>query len=518
MLFQSASHSANFLKTANRTLSSACYQSGRGKAERSVGVALTESTDRTGRLLVTRTVDSVRAWLTDHSDSSRAQRAAGTAFAIRVVSAALVYLTQVLLARWMGSFEFGVYVYVWTWVLLLGGVVDFGLASSAQRFIPEYSGTQQFALLRGFLSGSRWIVLALATAWALIAALGIWLFGAWVHSYEVIPLYIACFALPLFTLSRVQDGIARSYDWINLALIPGYIIRSVLLIAVMAAAYALRFPTDASTAMLAAVATTWLSVLGQTLVMNRRLKRQVEPGPKAYRVRTWLAVSVPIFMVEGFYLLLTYADVIVLQQYRPPDEVAVYYAAAKTLALVAFVYFSVSAAVAHKFSEYHISGNKAELSTLLVASIRWTFWPSLAATIVILALGKPFLWLFGPQFVDGYYLMFILAIGPLARATIGPVERLLNMVGEQRACAVVYAAAFAANIALCVVLIPLFGVAGAAIAISAAMMLESVLLFAVTKQRLGLHVFIWRPGAQSGKVSTGLPQDCAQNKTPADAT
>ena len=38
--------------------------------------------------------------------------------------------------------------------------------------------------------------------------------------------------------------------------------------------------------------------------------------------------------------------------------------------------------------------------------------------------------------------MFILAIGLLARATVGPVERLLNMLGEQRACALVYAGAF----------------------------------------------------------------------------
>jgi O-antigen/teichoic acid export membrane protein len=60
----------------------------------------------------------------------------------------------------------------------------------------------------------------------------------------------------------------------------------------------------------------------------------------------------------------------------------------------------------------------------------------------------------------------------------------------------VYATAFAANIALCVVLIPRFGIAGGAIAISGAMILESVLLFAVTKQRLGLHVFIWRPKKQ----------------------
>jgi len=113
--------------------------------------------------------------------------------------------------------------------------------------------------------------------------------------------------------------------------------------------------------------------------------------------------------------------------------------------------------------------------------------------LIILGLGKPFLWLFGPQFTDGYYLMFILAVGPLARATVGPAERLLNMVGEQRACAVVYLAAFLGNIALCVVLIPIFGIAGAAIAISGAMILEAVLLFVVTKERLGLHVFIWRP-------------------------
>jgi O-antigen/teichoic acid export membrane protein len=91
--------------------------------------------------------------------------------------------------------------------------------------------------------------------------------------------------------------------------------------------------------------------------------------------------------------------------------------------------------------------------------------------------------------------MFILAVGPLARATVGPVERLLNMVGEQRACAVVYAAAFLTNIALCMLLIPWFGLAGAAMAVSGAMLLETVLLFAVTKERLGLHVFIWRPRA-----------------------
>ena len=59
----------------------------------------------------------------------------------------------------MGSFEFGIYVYVWTWVLLFGQLLDLGLATAAQRFIPEYRERGQLALLRGFVSaaaGSRW--------------------------------------------------------------------------------------------------------------------------------------------------------------------------------------------------------------------------------------------------------------------------------------------------------------------------------------------------------------------------
>ena len=60
-------------------------------------------------------------------------------------------------------------------------------------------------------------------------------------------------------------------------------------------------------------------------------------------------------MVEGFYLMLTNTDILLLQHFRTPEDVAVYYAAAKTLTLIAFVHFAVSAAVAHRFSEYHVA-------------------------------------------------------------------------------------------------------------------------------------------------------------------
>jgi hypothetical protein len=47
------------------------------------------------------------------------QRLAGSVFMLRVASALLAYVPQVLLARWMA----GIYVYVWTWVLLPAGLL-----------------------------------------------------------------------------------------------------------------------------------------------------------------------------------------------------------------------------------------------------------------------------------------------------------------------------------------------------------------------------------------------------------
>ncbi len=65
------------------------------------------------------------------------------------------------------------------------------------------------------------------------------------------------------------------------------------------------------------------------------------------------------------------------------------------------------------------------------------------------------------------------------------------MLGEQRMCALIYEAAFAINFAACLALIPYFGAAGAAAATTTALVVESIMLFRVTKSRLGFHVFVW---------------------------
>ena len=416
------------------------------------------------------------------------RRLAGTIFMIRVVSAALAYLSQILLARWMGGSDYGVYVYVWTWVLMLGSMMDFGISASAQKIIPEYRTRGEHALLRGFLSGSRWMTFFVSSIVSALLALAVKSLSPWIDANTILPLYIGCITLPAFVVANNQDGIARSHDWMRLGLMPQFIVRQSLIIGVTAGMFALGFNLGATAAMLASAAAVWIAMIGQMVVLNRRLGHHVEPGPKAYDVRGWLAVSLPVLMVEGFYLLLSYTDVLVLQQFRSSEEVGVYFAVVKTLALVSFIHYAMSATTAHRFAEYHAIGDKTRLSAYVAHAIKWTFWPSLAATILLLALGKPLLWLFGPQFVIGYDIMFVAAIGLVVRSAIGPVERLLNMLGHQYICALAYALAFVMNVELCVALVPRFGGHGAAAATSISLTFETVLLFWIVRRRLGLHV------------------------------
>jgi O-antigen/teichoic acid export membrane protein len=421
-------------------------------------------------------------------EASVTRRLAGTIFIIRVISAALAYLSQILLARWMGGSDYGVYVYVWTWVLLLGSMMDFGISASAQKIIPEYRTRGEHALLRGFLSGSRWMTLIVSSIVSVLLAALVKALSPWIDASEIVPLYIGCITLPAFVVANTQDGIARSHDWMRLGLMPQFIVRQSLIIGLTAGAFALGFHLGATVAMLASAAAVWIAMIGQMIVLNRRLGRHVEPGVKAYDFRGWLAISLPILMVESFYLLLSYTDVLVLQQFRSSAEVGVYFAVVKTLALVSFIHYAMSATTAHRFAEYHALGDNARLSAYVTHAIKWTFWPSLAATILLLALGKPLLWLFGPQFVVGYDIMFIAAIGLVVRSAIGPVERLLNMLGHQHICALAYALAFVMNVVLCLALVPRFGGHGAAAATSISLVFETVLLFWIVRRRLGLHV------------------------------
>lgn len=422
----------------------------------------------------------------------QAGRMSVIAFTVRVVSAVIAFASQVLMARWMGSFQYGVMVLVWTTMIIVGGLSCLGFHASVIRFIPEYRQLGRLADLRGILLTSRLFVLCVSSAFALIGALGVWAFSDRIESYYVVPFVLGITCLPMVALSDLMQGIARGHSWALSAMLPTYIVRPVLILAFMALMLATGFAPDARTGILAAIVATYLTSIAQLINLTRRIDAGLPRGPSAVRLGHWIAVSLPIFLVESFFFLLTNADVLMVGFYLKPDDVGVYFATVKTLALVHFVYFAVKAGAAMRYAEFS-HADPGKLAAFARETVSWTFWPSLLMAAVVLAAGEPMLSLFGPDFAAGYPLLFLLVLGVVARAAVGPCESLLTMSGNQNVCAAVYAVTLALNIGLSVVLIPHFHLWGAAVSTALAMIFEAAALSFTVWRRLGIAMAIFIP-------------------------
>ena len=425
-------------------------------------------------------------------ERERTQRNAIAAFGVRCLSAGLLYLSQIVLARWMGGSEYGIYVAVWTWVLILGGLCNLGLNLAIIRLAPVYRETGELARLRGLIHGSRLVSLAVGTLIMAVGILGLSLFKPYIDSHFVLPVYLALVCVPLYALTDVQDGIGRGNAWMGLALIPPYVLRPVLMLASMFVAVQLGLEMNAATAAGGAIIATWGAGIVQTALINKRLKDSIPAGAREYTFGPWLKTSLPLLVILGCELLMQNADVLVISHYMTPADVGIYFAAGKTMALIMFVHYAVGSAVANKFAALNARGDKESLRAFVKDAVNWTFWPSLAGAAIILALGKPLLWLFGPQFAAGYPVMCILVVGFLFRSSMGPAEFLLNMLGEQTLCATVLTAAAMLNVALNFALVPNFGLVGAAAATSISLMMAALMNSIVVWRRLDIEIAIWR--------------------------
>ncbi|ENN87605.1 O-antigen flippase [Rhizobium freirei PRF 81] len=427
--------------------------------------------------------------LTSRDEKAVSQRMALIAFTIRIAGAALAFLSQIILARLMGRFEYGVFVFVWVLMILFGNLACLGFPTAIIRFLPQYDASGNHAALRGLNATARLFVVALSGTLALLAAALVYALRGAIEHYYVMPILLGLIAVPMIALGDVLDGTARAKHWPIMALSPTFLIRPTLILLFMVAAVLAGAPRDAVTAMMAALAGAFTSVLLQYLAVTLRLRRHYPNGAKTVEFKAWLTVAFPIFLVEGVGYLFTNSDVIVVGIFLDPEEVAVYFAAAKTMALVHFIYFAVKAAIGPRFATIIAENDQAKLAAFATEATRWTFLPALAIGLLVLAAGQLLLSLFGSAFTEGQIVMAILLGGILAKALVGPAEVLLTMADKQMICVYLYAVALIANIGLNVLLIPHFGIEGAAMAGAAAMALEALLLHIAVRKTLGITLF-----------------------------
>lgn len=423
--------------------------------------------------------------------------AAALAFLVRVASAGLVFALQVLLARTLPLETYGWFVTLSTWIIVLAGFAVLGFGESAQRFMPRYAVRGRWRDVNAFFTVAFCSAIGLAT---LGVALTILSLPLWSLDDEVqLVIVLICLGLPFTVADFFLEGAGRAMGWLHLAIIPTYIVQPVLIIAVIGALVLSGVALNLVAASLIFISTTAFLTTIKGVLIVRRLRRKTRAasvteqnpakrhGQWAWQ-NHWVRASLPLMAVYGMDDFLLYSDVLLLGLMSSPQDVGLYIAAVRCLAIANFIHYAFMMVAARKFSMANSIGDRALLQADVLETSRMTFWLTVPAVLITVAAGYPLLHVFGEAFVAAWPLMLVLGAGLIVRSSIGQAFDLLAVMGHARAIVWVSVGCLISNLVLSMVLIPLWGMMGAAIATTVVMTIRAVSLAVASRRLTGISV------------------------------
>lgn len=414
----------------------------------------------------------------DDAEFATVVRGAGLALAIRGFGSVAGYVSLILLARWMGHLEYGYYVFAIALMTLLAIPATLGLPGAAVRFVSHYQAIGDWSYIVGWLRTSSWLAVCSSSVIAILALLGLWLFGSDLDRGYLLPTIVALAGTPVVALGIVRSEAIRGLGLLLLAWGPFRVGQPVLLLLLAAAIFFAGHPLSATIVTGASVAAYAIMLLVQYSVLNTKLGTRLSVASKT-ATRHWLATLPSFLGISLAASVLPQAPIIVIGFLLAPADVAVYSAAAATASVVSFLLDATSAMSSPRFAALHASERHGELRALFATIVRRTFWPSLLGAAILIAFGSPILGLFGPGFERGYWPLVILTIGHVANAGAGPIGNFLSMTGHHQTVSWVLGVCACLAVLVSLVLTPLWGILGTAIAFSGAMILWNAILWTI---------------------------------------
>jgi len=416
-------------------------------------------------------------------------------YGLRVGGAALTLGLQIFLARFLQAYEYGLFAFTWSCVIILGEFLSFGFYNLIQRLIPEYRVSNQAALLRGALWGAATTILLSSIAITILITLSLYglVQAQLVSSTYANLLIVGALSLPAFALADYISGVGRSYGWMVRAFAPTALFRPLAIMGLFVGTIAFGVSSSALTAITCATIAIWLTFLFSLLIIGKVMPAKDYQGERNYKFRPWIMAALPMMMISSFELLLFNIDVLMISWFLPPDQTGLYFAATKIMVLVAFLNFAVGSAFTASYANHYLEDNQEALAKSIRRSASLTFYPSLLMITGIVFFKEQLLSLFGPEFETASYIIFPLSIGLICRALVGPGERILMMTGKHYTCGAIYLGTVITDIILNIILIPHYGLLGAAIATSVSFVLMALLLFIMVRKHLSVTALASAP-------------------------
>jgi O-antigen/teichoic acid export membrane protein len=208
-----------------------------------------------------------------------------------------------------------------------------------------------------------------------------------------------------------------------------------------------------------------VTALAGAWIMDRAFKAKMEPGDhvRAMSVQEILTISTPMLMTASIHFVIGQIGIVMLGMFRSEAEVGYYSIAVKLATLTAFVLQAINSIAAPKFSELYHTGKMDELFYVAQKATKLIFWATAPILVGLIIFGRPILALmFGKDFVVSYVPMVMLVTGQFISSVSGSTGNFMNMTGHQNPFRTIVFCAGVLSLVLGFILIPRFGINGAA--------------------------------------------------------
>jgi len=422
------------------------------------------------------------------SDASSMARGAAANVGGALFTTALSFALVLIITHTISKASFGLFTIAATVILIAQVPALLGLDTGTVRFVALGASAEDEESARGALQTA--LLLAAVSSVVLMALLALtapWIADSFFHKPGAAHLIrIVSLSLPGLVLARVVIaglqglGAMESSAWLNPVRGIVNIAAAVPLLAVGLGAEGLAY---------AAVVTAWATLAFGLLLLVRVHPTALRPVPSHWAYDRVLRFSLPQTLTTMLLYILLWTDVLMLGRLGLASEVAVYRVAQNLLSPAQTISTSTGQMFAPRIAAEDARGDRRTLGTMLKRVTYWNIALSLPVFLVLLLVPGPLLDLFGRGYDRGATALAILAAGQLFNAATGPLGQVINMSGRPYVTMSNNAAVATLNVIGCAILIPRYGITGAAVSTTASITAVNLLKLVQVRVMFGINPF-----------------------------
>ena len=410
-----------------------------------------------------------------------------SSFGLRVTYMGCTFLTSLILARWLGATEFGIYTYTVSWSYLLGVFSTVGLDNLLVREVAVYKNNADWGLLRGILRWANLVSLGFALLISVFSIAIAYSTGMAQDTPLFIAFCVAMGSLPFIALRNLRRGAMRGLQQITLGLIPEMLIAPVVILLSILFAFALfRHSISAVWCVVIYTFVTAATLVISMSWLNKSLPYGVSLLAPLYKSKQWLYSALPFMLIESIYIINARVDILMLGSLQSIADAGIYVPVNRGAQLINFVLMAISSALAPKIASLYAAGKLIQLEATVVKTSKLAFLPTLLITTFLIAISSWYLSLFGTEFIAGRSALIILSVGQLIFTITGLGGLLLNMTGNEKYTAMTGGSSAILNTLLNYLFISRWGIVGAAVATSISLLLMNLCNIWLVRRRLNI--------------------------------